>query len=121
VNSVFTTQTKCAVACVLVSLAFVSQASAVLRPLFPIKPAAPSNGELIVIGDELALGTEKKPVLHHRGQAKWPSISIGAVPCIGCTLTKMSARETRIDQNTRAETQLGDRKMFSPGLALFST
>ena len=54
-NSVFTTQTKCAVACVLVSLAFVSQASAVLRPLFPITPATPSTGELIVIGDELVL------------------------------------------------------------------
>ena len=56
-------QTKCAVACVVVSLAFASQASAVLRPLFPIKPAAPSNGELIVIGDELALRPEKKPLL----------------------------------------------------------
>ena len=48
-NSVFTTQMKCAVVATLISLAFVSQAFAVLRPLFPIKPAAPSNGELIVI------------------------------------------------------------------------
>ena len=59
-NSVFTTQTKCAVACVLVSLAFVSQASAVLRPLSPIKPAAPSNGEVIVTGDELVFRVGKK-------------------------------------------------------------
>ena len=67
-NSVFTTQTKCAMACVLVSLAFVSQASAVLRPLFPIKPAAPSNGELIVIEDDLVLRSAKKPPMHHRVQ-----------------------------------------------------
>ena len=67
---VFTTQMKCAVVSVFVSLAFVSQAFAVLRPLFPIKPAAPLDGELIVIGDELALRPEKKPLLHHRGQAQ---------------------------------------------------
>ena len=69
-NSVFTTQTKCAVACVLVSLAFVSQAFAVLRPLFPMKPAAPSNGELIVIEDDLVLRSAKKPPMHHRGPAQ---------------------------------------------------
>ena len=68
-NSLFTTQMKCAATAALVSLMFVSQASTVLRPLFPIKPAAPSNGELIVIGDELALRPEKKPLLHHHGQA----------------------------------------------------
>ena len=69
-NSLFTTRMKCGATAALVSLAFVSQASAVLRPLFPIKPASPSNGELIVKGDELALPPEKKPLLHHRGQAK---------------------------------------------------
>ena len=58
---VFTTQMKCAVVSAFVSLAFVSQAFAVLRPLFPIKPAAPTNGELIVIGDELVLRSAKKP------------------------------------------------------------
>ena len=52
---------KCAVASTLISLVFVSQASAVLRPLFPIKPAAPFNGELIVIGDELVLDPQKSP------------------------------------------------------------
>jgi hypothetical protein len=66
---VFTTQMKCAVVSVFVSLAFVSQAFAVLRPLFPIKPAAPFNGELIVIGDEL-VRSAKKPSMHHWGQAQ---------------------------------------------------
>ncbi len=60
---------KCAAVFAFVSLAFVSQASAVLRPLFPIKPVAPSNGELIVVGDELVLRSEKKP-LPHQGQAR---------------------------------------------------
>jgi len=55
VKVVLAMEIKCAVVSAFVSLAFVSQASAVLRPLFPIKPAAPSNGELIVIGDELVL------------------------------------------------------------------
>ena len=51
---------KCAVASTLISIVFVSQAFPVLRPLFPIKPAAPFNGELIVIGDELVLRSAKK-------------------------------------------------------------
>ena len=37
----------------LVSLVFVSQAFAVLRPPFPAKPAAPFNGELIIVGEDL--------------------------------------------------------------------
>ena len=61
---------KCAVVSTLISLAFVSQAFAVLRPLFPIKPAAPSDGELIVIGDDFVLRSTKKPLMHHRGQAQ---------------------------------------------------
>jgi len=61
-------KTKCAVASTLISLVFLSQASAVLRPLFPIKPSAPFNGELIVIGDELVLRSAKKPPIHHRVQ-----------------------------------------------------
>jgi hypothetical protein len=56
---------KCAVVSTLISLAFVSQAFAVLRPLFPAKPAAPFNGELIIIGDELVLGSAKKSPPHH--------------------------------------------------------
>ena len=63
-------KTKCAVASTLISLVFISQASAVLRPLFPIKPSAPFNGEIIVIGDELVLRSTKKPLMHHRGQAQ---------------------------------------------------
>jgi hypothetical protein len=64
------TKMKCAVICAFLSLEFVSQASAVLRPLFPIKPAAPSNAELIVIGDELVLRPAKKPLVNCRGQAR---------------------------------------------------
>jgi hypothetical protein len=65
-KAVLATKIKCAVVSAIVSLAFVSQASAVLRPLFPIKPAAASNSELIVIGDQLELRSAKKPLLHHR-------------------------------------------------------
>jgi hypothetical protein len=55
---------KRAVMATLIGLAFASQASAVLRPLFPIKPSAPFNGEVIVIGDEL-VRSAKKPLIHH--------------------------------------------------------
>jgi hypothetical protein len=61
---------KCVVVSAFVSIAFASQASAVLRPLFPIKPAAPFNGELIVIGDDMVLRSAKKPMLHHQGPAR---------------------------------------------------
>ena len=60
---------NCAVVAMLISLVFVSQASAVLRPLFPIKPSAPFNGEVIVIGDELVLRSAKKPETYHPLQA----------------------------------------------------
>ena len=63
---VLPTQMKCAVVSAFVSLAFISQVSAVLRPLFPIKPVSPTNGEVSVIGDELVFRSAKKPVLHHR-------------------------------------------------------
>jgi hypothetical protein len=66
VKVVLTMQIKCALVSAFVLLALVSQTSAVLRPLFPIKPVAPTNGEVIVIGDELVLRSAKKPVLHHR-------------------------------------------------------
>jgi hypothetical protein len=62
-------KTKCAVASTLISLVFALQASAVLRPLFPIKPSAPFNGELIVIGDELVLRPAKKPPMYPPVQA----------------------------------------------------
>jgi hypothetical protein len=50
---------KCAVVCVLISLAFVSQASGVLRPLFPAEPVLPFSDEVIVIGDDFVLGVQK--------------------------------------------------------------
>jgi len=68
VKVVLATKIRCAVVSACVVLAFVSQALAVLRPLLPIKPAAPSNGELIVIGDELVLRSAKKPPIHHQVQ-----------------------------------------------------
>lgn len=37
----------------LTTFAFVSQAFAVVRPLFPVKAAPPYNGEVVVIGDDL--------------------------------------------------------------------
>jgi hypothetical protein len=43
---------KCAAVFILVSIAFVAQTFAVLRPLFPAKPAPPFNGEVIAIGDD---------------------------------------------------------------------
>ena len=46
------TKMKCAVVSALISIAFVSQAFAVLRPLFPAKPAPPFNGEVIVVEDD---------------------------------------------------------------------
>ena len=64
-----TTQIKCGLVSALVLLALVSQTSAVLRPLFPIKPGAPSNGEVIVIGDELVLRSAKKASAASPGQA----------------------------------------------------
>ena len=66
----FITHMKCAVVSVLVWLVFVSQTSAVLRPLFPIKPTAPSNDELTVIGDELVLRPAKKSLMQHQIQAR---------------------------------------------------
>ena len=69
-KAVLATKMKCVVVSTLISLVFVSQTFAVLRPLFPIKPAAPFNGELIVVGDDLVLRSTKKPLMHHRGQAQ---------------------------------------------------
>jgi hypothetical protein len=50
---------KLPVVCVLISLGFVSQAFAVLRPLFPAKPVPPYSGEVIIIGDDLVPGSKK--------------------------------------------------------------
>jgi hypothetical protein len=53
------TKMKCAVVSALISIAFVSQAFAVLRPLVPAKPAPPFNGELIIIGDGSVRGVQE--------------------------------------------------------------
>ena len=43
---------KCAAVIAIVSVAFVSQGFAVLRPLFPAKASPPFNGEVIVLGND---------------------------------------------------------------------
>jgi len=63
------TRMKCAVVSALISLAFVSQALAVLRPLFPAKPAPPFNGEVIIIGDDSVMGCARKRLVYDPGQA----------------------------------------------------
>jgi hypothetical protein len=52
---------KHAVVSTLISVAFVSQAFAVLRPPFPVVPEAPFDGELIIIGDDLAPDSANTP------------------------------------------------------------
>jgi hypothetical protein len=64
-----TTKMKCAVVSALISIAFVSQAFAVLRPLVPAKPAPPFNRELIIIGDDSAAGCARKRVVYDPAQA----------------------------------------------------
>ena len=56
----FATNMKCAAVSTLVFLALISQAFAVLRPLFPANPAPPFSGETIVIGDDLVRGSAKE-------------------------------------------------------------
>ena len=51
---------KYAVVFMIVSVALTSQALAVLRPRFPIKPTPPFRGDMIVIGDDLLQDTPKK-------------------------------------------------------------
>ena len=63
------TQLKCVVVSGFVLFTFATQGLAVLRPLFPIKPAAPVDGEYTVVGDEVVLRPAKKAPAHHRGQA----------------------------------------------------
>jgi hypothetical protein len=60
---------KCAVVSALISIAFVSQAFAVLRPLVPAKPAPPFNRELIIIGDDFGDRARKKHVVYDPDQA----------------------------------------------------
>jgi hypothetical protein len=61
------TRLKCVVVSAFVSVVFVSQASAVFRPPFPIKSTPPSNGDVTVIGDELVQRpAAKKTLPNHR-------------------------------------------------------
>ena len=61
------TKMKCAVVSALISIAFVSQAFAVLRPLVPAKPAPPVNGELIITGDDSVMGVARKRLVYDPG------------------------------------------------------
>jgi hypothetical protein len=70
------TKMKCAVVFTPVSLAFVSQAFAVLRPLFPGKPGPPFSGEVIAIGDDLVWGAVK--------EAPGTNTELKTVPALEC-------------------------------------
>ena len=63
------TKMKCAVVSALISIAFVSQAFAVLRPLVPAKPAPPFYGELIITGDDSVMGVARKRLVYDPAQA----------------------------------------------------
>ena len=63
------TKMKCAVVSALISIAFVSQAFGVLRPLVPAKPAPPFNGELIIIGDDSVMECARKHLVYDPDQA----------------------------------------------------
>jgi hypothetical protein len=86
----------------LILLAFVSQTFAVLRPPFPAKPAAPFDGDLIIIGDDLMLESPKtlaaSPELGcvanawEKRYGLWPE----GCPSVGDAFAKIShAREKR--------------------------
>jgi hypothetical protein len=51
---------KCAAAIIIVSIAFASQALAVLRPLFPAKATPPFSGEAIVTGNRSVSDSAKQ-------------------------------------------------------------
>ncbi len=51
------TKMTCAVVSALISIAFLPQAFAVLRPLVPAKPEPPFNGEPIIIEEDSVAGT----------------------------------------------------------------
>jgi hypothetical protein len=50
-------ENECAVLSALISIAFLAQAFAVLRPLVPAKPEPPFNGEPVIIEDDSVAGT----------------------------------------------------------------
>jgi hypothetical protein len=70
------TKMKYAAVSTLIFLGFVSQASAVLRPLFPAKPTPPFSGEAIVIGDDLVRDSAK--------EASDTNTQVKTMPVLGC-------------------------------------
>jgi hypothetical protein len=52
---------KHAAICIFLTLALAAQASAVLRPLYPVKPTPPFRGQVIIIGSD-SLSTPPKSV-----------------------------------------------------------
>jgi hypothetical protein len=85
---------KCALVTVLLSIALLSQAFAVLRPLFPVKPTPPLSEELTVTRDELGAidlnrlsGSGEPPCLFHnatRGAQRLWCNTIGK--CVGVVI-----------------------------------
>jgi hypothetical protein len=114
---------KCAVVSTLISLAFVAQAFAVLRPLFPIKPAAPSNGELIVIEDDLVLRSAKMPLMHHRGPATVASACDSRLFLVSAALWQISPRvgDTASIETHVQKDHFVERKPFSGSQFYWST
>ena len=70
------TKMKYAVVSALISIAFVSQTFAVLRPLVPAKPAPPSNGELLIIGDDSVIGCARKRSYMTRGRDRSQQVDV---------------------------------------------
>jgi hypothetical protein len=79
---------RCAAVFVLISLAFTSQAFAFFSPPFPVKPAPPFNGEVIVIADDSMPNSARKSLLY--GQ-RW--------------LSSISSNPERADRNALVEFQ----------------
>jgi hypothetical protein len=52
---------KCAAVIIVVSIAFASEAFAVLRPLFPAKTAPPFGGEAVGVANDLVQHSAKQP------------------------------------------------------------
>jgi hypothetical protein len=53
---------KHAAVCIFLTLALAAQASAVLRPIYPVKPTPPDRGQVIIIGSN-SLSIPPKSVL----------------------------------------------------------
>ena len=73
---------KSAAAFLLVSFALLSQAFAVLRPLFPLKPAPPLGGELIAIENDLVSASTNLPGSQGKERANAWMQDLNLVPTI---------------------------------------